>query len=107
MHFLRTPLELVPSSTVREAVGGVSLEVNELQAREDGSQAAVGLGRHELLPVRASQLHCSLTIVKLLSCPGIVSVSCPYHLKQSGKACRNDLSSGQEKTGHRQLWVLT
>jgi len=59
MHFLRTPLELVPSSTRGEAVGGVKLEVNELRAREDGSQATVGLGRHEILPVRASQLHCS------------------------------------------------
>ncbi len=59
MHFLRTPLELVPSSTGSEAVGGVKLEVNELRAREDGSQAAVGLGRHEFLPVRALQLHSS------------------------------------------------
>ena len=56
MHFLRTPLELVPRSPGCPAVGGVKLEVNELRAREDGSQAAVGLGRHETLPVRVRSL---------------------------------------------------
>ena len=43
MHFLRTPLELLPRSPECPAVGGVKLEVNKLQAREDGSQAAIGL----------------------------------------------------------------
>ena len=56
VHFLRTPLELVPRSPGCPAVGGVKLEVNELRAREDGSQAAVGLGRHETLPVKARSL---------------------------------------------------
>ncbi len=52
MHFLRTPLELLPRSPECPAVGGVKLEVNKLQAREDGSQAAIGLGQYETLPVR-------------------------------------------------------
>ena len=60
LHFLRTPLELLPRSPGCPAVGGVKLEVNELQARQDGSQAAVGLDQHETLPVRISsaETHC-------------------------------------------------
>ncbi|CAL5228332.1 g11441 [Coccomyxa viridis] len=50
MHFLRTPLELLPRSPGCPAVGGVKLEVNKLQAREDGSQTAIGLGQYESLP---------------------------------------------------------
>ena len=38
-------------------MGGVKLEVNKLQAREDGSQAAVGLGQYETLPVRITILE--------------------------------------------------
>lgn len=59
MHFLRTPLELLPRSPGCPAVGGVKLEVNQLQAREDGSQAAVGLGQHETLPVRICSAECT------------------------------------------------
>ena len=56
MHFLRTPLELLPRSAESHSVSGVKLEVNELRAREDGSQAAVGLGQYETLPVSLSSL---------------------------------------------------
>ena len=63
MHFLRTPLELLPRSPECPAVGGVKLEVNKLQAREDGLQAAVGCGQYETLPVRICSLeHNSLRV---------------------------------------------
>ena len=52
MYFLRTPLELLPRSPECPSVGSVRLEVNQLQQRQDGSQAAVGTGAHETLPVR-------------------------------------------------------
>ena len=52
MHFLRTPLELLPRSPECPSVGSVRLGVNQLQQRQDGSQAAVGTGAHETLPVR-------------------------------------------------------
>lgn len=50
LHFLRTPVELLPreGDTV---VGSVKLEANVLQAKGDGSQEAVGTGEHEILPV--------------------------------------------------------
>jgi hypothetical protein len=51
MHFLRTPLELLPRTAGCHSVGGVKLEANELRAREDNSRAAVGLGQYDTLPV--------------------------------------------------------
>ena len=56
MHFLCTPLELLPRSIKCHSVNAVKLEVNELRAQEDGSQAAVGLGQYETLPVSLSTL---------------------------------------------------
>ena len=60
MHFLCTPLELLPRSAGCHTVNGVKLEVNELRAQEDGSQAAVGLGQYETLPVSLSTLICGI-----------------------------------------------
>ena len=67
LHFLRTPLEVLPRSPGCPAVGGVELELNKLEARGDGSQAAVGLGQHETLPVRSRPLwHTALQRVQHL-----------------------------------------
>ncbi len=52
LHFLRTPLELVPRDDERTTVGNVKLEANVLQAKGDGSQQAVGTGEYEVLRVR-------------------------------------------------------
>ncbi|EIE19717.1 nucleotide-binding domain-containing protein [Coccomyxa subellipsoidea C-169] len=51
LHFLRTPLELLPRDEERTTVGAVKLEANVLQAKGDGSQQAVGTGEYEVLRV--------------------------------------------------------
>ena len=51
MHFLRSPAALLPRRPGCGAVGAVRLERNELALRMDGSQAAVGTGCFETLPV--------------------------------------------------------
>lgn len=52
MHFLRSPLEILPRAPGCRAAGAAKVGVNTLQAQPDGSQRAVSTGETETLPVR-------------------------------------------------------
>ncbi|CAL8471382.1 g10924 [Coccomyxa elongata] len=50
LQFLRTPVELLPRDETSDEVGAVKLERNQLEAKGDGSQRAVGTGELEVVP---------------------------------------------------------
>ncbi len=74
LQFLRTPVELLPRDETSDEVGAVKLEKNQLEAKGDGSQRAVGTGEFEVVPVRflsicmSSQLSTSQGLHKQSNC---------------------------------------
>ncbi len=87
MHFLRTPVEILPSLGDLTRAGAVKVEVNTLQPRPDGSQRAVGTGQFESLPVSSHTCPCKICALDMSAVVNVLGRLNTEPARNVGKSC--------------------